>query len=121
MTKIDSQDHVVSNGYIKKLLSTIQPTYVTPDYTSLVYNSWQTIDGFHLLTIASAVAKIPATDQGHVLPGSSFTIEVYSDNTIKAFYLDKEVTLNGCKPNASCNVSDFLDTLNQTIVSGFDY
>lgn len=39
------------------LATTINTTYLTPDYSTLVYKTMQAIDGYHFFTIASATAN----------------------------------------------------------------
>ena len=55
---IDEQNqNIVSAGFMTMLASTINTTYQTPDYSTLVYKTMQVIDGYHFFTIASAMAN----------------------------------------------------------------
>lgn len=74
-----SEQGLVSTGYIQKLSRNVHKTYKTPSYSTKVFTNYNTLDGYHLYTIASATSAndIEATA---LPPASTLTFEVYSDN-----------------------------------------
>jgi hypothetical protein len=87
---------MVSSGFLKKLSSTINTNYVAPTGPALVYNSFQTIDSYHMFTLASATWSNGAPSSLEVTPASVLVFEVYADNTVKAFFNDIQFTPIGC-------------------------
>jgi len=82
-----TNQYLVSTGYLYKLSHNLQKTYVKPGYSTKVLTNYNTLDSYHLYTIASAcsASDLPST----FLPAAStLTFEVYSDNSVKAFLND---------------------------------
>lgn len=81
MQQIDSSNsYIVSTGYQQVLINAM-----STDAQS--FSNMQTVDGYHLYTIASATASSTLLTE-EVVPASTVTYEVYDDNTIKAFYVE---------------------------------
>ena len=72
------------------------------------------LDGEHLFTIASAAAATDL-DNSQVVPGSSLTIEVWSDNTVVGYYVEEPIQLVGCTLDAPCYATDFVAALKAKI------
>jgi hypothetical protein len=74
----------------------------------------QPLDGYHFYTLASATSFSTLPDS-QVLPASAVTFEIYSDNTVKAYYIEEPFTPIGCSNNAPCYASDFVAALKAKI------
>jgi hypothetical protein len=69
----------VSVGFIKDLSRGVNKRYQVPTDQDVVFTNYNTLDGYHLYTIASATsADVLANDA--LPPASTLTFEIYSDN-----------------------------------------
>ena len=101
---------MVSTGYLYKLSHNLHKTYVKPAYSTKVLTNYNTLDAYHLFTIASACSSTGLA--GRDIPAAStLTFEVYSDNTVKAYLNDVKFTPAGCLLGQTCYAIDFVNAL----------
>ena len=101
---------MVSTGYLYKLSHNLHKTYVKPGYSTKVLTNYNTLDAYHLFTIASACSSTGLA--GRDIPAAStLTFEVYSDNTVKAYLNDVKFTPTGCLLGQTCYAIDFVNAL----------
>ena len=84
----EANQNLVSNGFLNKLKTTLTPPVTNEPAAQLVYTALQTYSPLHMFTFASSTAE-SQLDNSYVMPASSLIFEVYSDNTIRGYYLDE--------------------------------
>lgn len=106
----ESNQGLVSTGFVQKLSRTVHKTYTVPKYSTKVFTNMNTIDSYHLYTIASACSA-DDLDSSSLPPASTLTFEIYSNNEVKAYLNDVPFTPVGCVDNQTCFAVDFVDAL----------
>jgi len=113
-------NYLVSSGFMQFVNDAIK-NYDGPSADTLVYNSMQVMDSYHLYTLAASTANstidlLPgALDSKQVLPATALVFEVYSDSTVKAFFRDQEFTPAGCQWEQACSTDAFMAALQAKI------
>ena len=108
MQQIDaSNSYIVSTGYMQVLINEMSTG-------TFAFSNMQTVDGYHLYTIASATSSSTLLTE-EVVPASTLSFEVYSDNTLKAFYVENQFTPIGCVSMQNCTVDEFVSALVQKV------
>lgn len=106
----EDEQGIVSTSFIQKLTTTIHKTYKAPGVSTKVFTNMNTLDSYHLYTIASA-ASANDLDSSELPPASTLTFEIYSDNTVLAYVNETAFTPVGCTEGNACFAIDFIDAL----------
>lgn len=108
---------IVSGSFMDNLTKIINTTYVAPDTNTKTFMNYQTLDAAHLFTYASAMSEDVLNPQMSIHPASQLIFQTYSDNTIKAFLNDAELSLIGCQIGEACQASDFVAAIQKRLTT----
>jgi hypothetical protein len=90
--------------------TTVHKTYKAPGVSTKVFTNMNTLDSYHLYTVASA-ASADDLDSSALPPASTLTFEIYSDNTVLAYLNDVAFTPIGCTAGSACLATNLIDGL----------
>lgn len=109
MVQLDTENNdIVSGTFLKYLDDTVNLTYSgSTDPMDLVYSTLVPLDAYHMYTLTQAMSASTIV-KGRVTPASTMLLNIYSNNTVKAYYNDVEFTPLGCSEEADyCTTADF--------------
>lgn len=110
-----SEQYIVSGSFMSHLASQINTTYVEPGTNTKIFKNYQTLDSAHLFTYANAMSAVELSPEMSIPAASQLNFETFSDNTIKGWLNDSELSLIGCSVGEPCQAQDFVNALNAAV------
>lgn len=111
MTLSEANSNVVSNQFMQYVVDTVNEIN---DESKLRFSTLVALDAEHFFTMASATTS-STLDPTQIAPASVMIYELYTDNTVKAYFNNDELVPEGCLQGVACPTSTWLASLTSKI------